>query len=757
MPEINLFNGGINTHKDSRKLEPNEFTQILDADITSGSVVSIPLIQPSAITSDPVGATFVDYKGKLVSGNHPYLKFERMQNKLFKSDGSIVTYTNGDVDSNDNHIWHELGLAAPEDNIEAKVLVDADNVTFTILAPKGVSSPQTYYYLLVVDDEYSFSLDYECTDSCAQIEIDTTGVPGTTIEVYRRWEGDIFFISSDSVFVDFAMPLDYFPTLAESALIYHQAVPRSLTRMTWYGDGTFRIYADYDNSWSVSLNFRTGAISDPIRTTYGYFAVTNLGKNLVSNYYSFRVTFYHVAKMFVVDITVDSYNISYINGGNLYPNFQDWNYVLDNLVCNSRGDLLDMTITHSESQVGDFSYQLTYVDAGEQESTGGPISNTVESRGANIEVTIPPLTLDGSVVNVYLYRQNAKDVMGYFRIATFTKAEGEVGIVFIDDIQVEELGPPVPSRTLSEVNSDSLFPTSVQGRLFLVTKHDDELDQDYSAYMTLIWSNLGNAIQYTSLDFLPVDHPIIGLGKCANGLILYHRESTYILQSIQTEAFNYRSVSESHGCIDHRSIQAWGGYAICAALDGISITDGSNTQLITYDKLGIMDMTEAELGDYDSNAELDNSNIISSAVVGNHYFLLFKAGSILKVDLLSNIFTYISADNVIGVGHINGRLYGSLQEELNLITYNKEGTRTYKVVTGDIADNIMCNLKEYTKVRISITGTARLNVYIDNIKILSNIEIKRASEFISIPNESNRGYTIRFEGIEYSVQGRNNG
>ena len=36
MPEINLFNGGINTLKDQRKLEPNELVQVYNADISVG-------------------------------------------------------------------------------------------------------------------------------------------------------------------------------------------------------------------------------------------------------------------------------------------------------------------------------------------------------------------------------------------------------------------------------------------------------------------------------------------------------------------------------------------------------------------------------------------------------------------------------------------------------------------------------------------------------------------------------------------------
>jgi hypothetical protein len=780
MPEVNLFNGGINTHKDSRKLEPNEFTHVMDADISSGSVVSIPIPIPSSLSTAPVGSTFTEYKDTILSGSNPYLNYQRMHNKMFMADGTLIRFTNGEVDINQSFIWYELGVDTPEDPISAKVLtMGVESVTFTKQLALGVSSPQTYFYSIVVDNAAIYDIEYECVDSCATIQVDTTSIVGTTVDVYRRWFGDIYFISSARVFNDFAEPIDYFPTVVKSTYAKSTYNPtyckRPWVEIAWLGDGRIRLTPGADCSRSSApmyLDCKTGltsgtAFASGKRMGLSIKAWRIAGSSAYSDYKTFRFQLYDGSRYyFEIDITYESFTVVKAWLGNSYPN--SWSASdspLDLTVCNSRGNLLDIETTLPESQVGDFTYAITYEEGTSQESTGGPISNTIESRGANIEVTIPPLVLDPAIVSVHLYRQNGAVSLGYFRVATFTRAQAEAGIVVIDDVLVEDLGVIMPSRTLAAAPSDGLFITAVQGRLFMATKDDNTLAQDYSKYLTLRWSKLGNSLTWESLDFLNVDHPITGLGTCANGLVLFHRQATYILQGIQTESFTYRPISQSDGCIDHRSIQSWGGYSIFASMDGICMTDGGTVVSISYEKLGILNLANITGDTYNESLLLDSSNIRGSAVVGNTYFLLLTSNSIIKLDLIRNIFSFISGDEAVGIGHINGELYSSINQQLHLIKYDIKGSKTYKVVTGDITEQALCNYKEYNKVRVSMSGQATLNVFIDEEWVINNMPIGEASEFIGIPNESNKGYSIRFEvhgvgtlhSIEYTLKGRDNG
>ncbi len=786
MPEINLFNGGINTHKDSRKLETNEFTQVLDADITSGSAISIPFSETSYLTDAEVGECFIDYKGTVISGTSPLLKFERMHNKLFKADGSVVSHSDGTL-SGDTLLWNELGISIPDSPIVAEALViDPDDVVVTYPNGRGVATEDRHRYTVVLDDGYAYSYFLDVEDTCIPIEFDFTAVEtfagstSATIAVYRNWGGYVYLISNDFAFIDFAEPLDYFPTIVtDHKLMTVSTLERKghktrsdskyygTSNLKWLGDGTMT--ADWGGFRGTAyikatIDFKDGTFTTPSDTGKTRLIVTMLGEDKKTGYYKFKIDMYRinvglvpVYLVYTVLLEVDSFKVTYkCKEGNRHPNSSSFDYDISKSVCNGRGSLLDDSVTYQESQVGEFSYFLTYEDAVPNEGGAGPVSNIVVVSAANIGVTIPPLTIDSSVVTVYLYRQNSKVATGYLRVKEWTKAEVEGGLLYIDDVEVGDLGTLAPPRTLADVNSGSLFPTSVQGRLFLAAP------EETNDYRTLIWSDLGDPLTYDALSYLNVDHSIAGLGSCANGLVLYHKSEMHILQGIQTESFNYRPISSSMGCIDHRSIQSWSGYSICASIDGICMTDGSTTQLISYGRLGIMDTAITDLSDLTLQS---GSRVVSSAVVENQYFLLLDDETITRVDLVNNIFTTISAKGIDGIGSIGGELYSSESGVLKVIKYDIEGTRQYKVVTGDISDGALCNYKEYDRVRVSVTGGAALSVYIDNEIVLNSIPIVDAHSFIHIPNEYCRGNTIRLEvtgvgtlhAIEYAVKGRTNG
>ncbi len=791
MPEIKLFYGGFNTHNNSRKLEANEFTQVLDADITSGSVVSIPPSIPSYLTNDEVGECFIDYKGAIISGTSPLLKFERMHNKIFKSDGYVVAHANGEKATSGSYTWSELGISISDEPIIAEALtIDMEELIVTYPPGRGVCTEDRHRYTAILDDGYAYSFFLDIEESCGMVGFDFSSVTTfsgsltTTVKVYRYWRGYMYLISEDLTFIDFRQPLDYFPTIAAEHTLktVHTLERKShktrsdskyygTSHMEWFGDGTMTV--DWGKFRGIdyikaTIDFKTGEFEAPADTIKSRLVVTNLGKQVSTGYYDFKLGMYYRRTsvfpwtlIYEVNVTVEGFNVSYVApAGNQYPNSSEFKYDTSSTICNGRGILLDEDETYTESQVGEFTYFLTYEDATPNEGGAGPISNIVVASAANVGVTIPPLDIDSSIVKVYLYRQNSKVATGYLRVAEWDKAEVEDGLFFVDDVEVGDLTTLAPRRTLASVDARSLFPTAAQGRLFLAVPEDS--NDEYSNYRTLIWSYLGDPLSYDSMSYLNVDHPITGLGVCANGLILYHKDEMHILQGIQTEIFNYRPISSSLGCVDHRSIQSWGGYSICASIDGISITDGGTTQLISYDKLGILTLSET---DFSGTDLLLGSNILSSAVVENQYFLLLNDETIIKVDLIHNIFTLLSAKGVDGIGAIGGELYSSEDGALKLIKYDIEGTRQYKLVTGDITDGAICNLKEYNKVRIAVTGVAALTVYIDDKAVLRNVNIAKPYDFILIPNEYCRGNSIRFEvtgigslhSIEYSVKGRTNG
>jgi len=223
MAEINLFDAGINTHKDSRKLSPNEFIGFANCEGSSGSAVSIAKPMHSPITTDRVLPTFIEYKNQIVSGSSPYQGYARMHNKLFRSDGNLIELTYGET-INGEFVWEELGLPRPNGKIlvtvpESELIGGGtapaqDTVDISFTSDYGSSQANTLYKYNVVQgtNKYTVSKRSGPEDSHGRVRIDCRGFSGTVqLERIEPGGGEAFKTpATHNIFYDCVRDLDDF-------------------------------------------------------------------------------------------------------------------------------------------------------------------------------------------------------------------------------------------------------------------------------------------------------------------------------------------------------------------------------------------------------------------------------------------------------------------------------------------------------------------------------------------------------------------
>jgi len=686
MAEINLFTGGINRHKDARKLDLNELTSVVDGEISSGSVVSLarPILYKSGV--NPV---FIEYKDDIVSGSGEYLKYAKSLNYLFRCNGEKPQYTAGTKDVKGNLEWNTFGL----DPVSSTVSVENLSATmvFTNTGLRGTSEIATYNYIAVldrgVDTERVCEITFECTEAGKQFSILPSSIDKSysTLELYRKYSSNYYRLTDGNPILDFVeiggTNVNY-PEIIDAKFTYiSPRVPAVPAGDAWYGtlfradgNGNGRLWTiaygslNHKGSYEWSdieephfideFNFSTGVgpnvgatyLFRGLNNNYLFASVDYVGKELVNGKYVFTFDFYQnygftTVRYFMYRISFSYYYQSVIALedivaakadtsmpiiyrktepttylGSLY---QEFFYVSSTSGLRSSSVSMDFTKILDRGINGSFQYTLTYLDTFGQETAAGDYSTPINTNNGSIEVTIPlPVNLDPTITAVNVYRMNTSIYGGqtsFLLVKSFPISS--LPTTFVDTKQISELGGIIPVATLTTVPDDILFLTSYTGRLFAATKDLSEtttVKNDYTQYLTVRWSEVGKPLTWLGNSWLNMDSPITGIGTSSNGLIIFSLTETFALLGTESEPFTHRLLSSSQGCVDFRSIQNWQGNCIFASVEGICMSNGGSVDLVSYAKLGLLNTLSVDNSAYKS---VTDSEIISSAVVGNTYFL----------------------------------------------------------------------------------------------------------------------------------------
>lgn len=272
----------------------------------------------------------------------------------------------------------------------------------------------------------------------------------------------------------------------------------------------------------------------------------------------------------------------------------------------------------------------------------------------------------------------------------------------------------------------------------------------------LYWSQPGNAHKWDiEYSYIIVDREITGLASVVNGLIIFMKGRTKILTGADRTSFALKTISNDKGTIDGDSIQDLANGAVFFSEDGLCFTDGAQIGELSYSILGKQK--------FDSITSTSTTRSYYALLKGFTNSALNSSRVMLRYDIgKAPVFSLLSADEVEGLGIINGKLahssagilYDTLSESYRVMNYR----------SGNITEGAPTIIKEWDRVRIQGTFKGTFIIYIDEVIKVSkeiDIDITNIGNF-HIPKKDCKGKSIAFElkgiglvsSIEYSLTDR---
>ena len=273
---------------------------------------------------------------------------------------------------------------------------------------------------------------------------------------------------------------------------------------------------------------------------------------------------------------------------------------------------------------------------------------------------------------------------------------------------------------------------------------------------TLYWSEPGSADHWDKLkSFILLDRDITGIASAVFGLVIFMKGRIKLLAGTTPTDFNLATVTNSKGTLDTRSIQPVSNGVLFFSDDGMCFTDGRQVVELSYSPLGS-----------------HKWEVIDSVTTSRSYYALctnFMEGSIdpARVIIKYNIdskpqFSFLEADNIKGLGYIQGKLHHC--KGTNIYDTLGKGERVLNYKSGNISEGIPTMVKEWNRVRLSGTFIGKFIVRIDDRNVIEEDIIVGISDEINmhIPKSKNKGKAISFEAIgagiitsiEYSITPR---
>jgi len=273
---------------------------------------------------------------------------------------------------------------------------------------------------------------------------------------------------------------------------------------------------------------------------------------------------------------------------------------------------------------------------------------------------------------------------------------------------------------------------------------------------TIYWSQPGNADHWDRVkSFVVVDRKITGIASAVFGLVIFMKGRIKLLSGDLPTSFSMSTITNSKGTQDTRSIQAVSNGVLFFSEDGLCFTDGRQVVELSYNLLGSRKW-----------------EVIDSMTTSRSYYALctnFMEGSkdparvMMKYDIDAKpAFSFLSADNVKGLGYVQGKLHHSKGEVL-FDTLGK-GERILNYKSGNISEGAPALVKEWDRARMSGYFVGLFIVSIDDREVIrEEIELALDKELnLHIPKGKNKGKSISFEAIgaglitsiEYSITPR---
>lgn len=411
---------------------------------------------------------------------------------------------------------------------------------------------------------------------------------------------------------------------------------------------------------------------------------------------------------------------------------------VDDIIYDYKDNIADNTsLGNYPGLSGTYQYVVTYYNSGDgTESKPSPLTTEDDIILGSIALSSIPVSSDAQVDKKKIYRIGGT-LLDFTEVAEITNAtttyDDSASDISLADNNV------LASENNAEAPANLRYLTEAYGELFgaVGTK----------LYFT---RGIGN-FNYWADIYLEFPKTITGIGAVANGLLVFTMYKTYIVTGTSLATYAQYPLRNDQGCIEGRTVQGYGGSVLFVSTDGICISSGGATRILSKQKLGKLAKTP-----------------ISAVIYNEAYYVQYNDGTTLVLDLaFGEIFKYrsygvtdLSVFNDILYGYNSGQLYTLETASTDL---------TWEYTSPNIIEGSYTNHKLYNHIYIRSSGSVTIKVYINGIDegslVLTKSLTTTDTHDLSVPQGSQRGYSIQFEltgtgkvyEIEYSTVNRQNG
>lgn len=339
---------------------------------------------------------------------------------------------------------------------------------------------------------------------------------------------------------------------------------------------------------------------------------------------------------------------------------------------------------------------------------------------------------DSSVSHIRLYRIGG-DLIQFNLVAELLPTATS----YVDSLTDVEIADKGVLETIGSVKTNGL-------------KHLTEYASSlFAAKGNELWfSDVGVVDRWFSTNYIVFPEEITGLGATQNGLLIFSRNRTHIL--IGTSSSNYSKflLSDSQGCLQHKSIQYSSNTLFWLSLDGICASSGGDVVVISEPKLGKL-----------------NLEPISSEFYDGKYYLFHDAGTLIADTRQGLTFRTLSLIvNGCWYGHEFDKLYYADNEGWIYEYGTGLDDVEYQYKTGWLVPAALSEVKLYKSIYTYSSGVVSLTLYMDGV-LIKEFTLGEGFSELKLPSPTIRGYyselslvgTGTVREIEFKTEGRQNG
>lgn len=263
---------------------------------------------------------------------------------------------------------------------------------------------------------------------------------------------------------------------------------------------------------------------------------------------------------------------------------------------------------------------------------------------------------------------------------------------------------------------------------------------------TLFYSNSGHPFVWGTYNFIKFEGEITGIGSTPNGLMVFLKSKTFVITGESPSNFSVFKVSDTVGCVFHKSVKPLANQLAWLAEDGFYTSNGGQVANISRTVIKTDHL----------------QNPVSAAVLGELYIISYKEGSML-MDLRFGFSFMPMSEKFKSITTADGKLYGAAENN-KLVELFAGEFASARYFTPVYSDGSLSKMKIFSTVYVYSEGEATIKIFIDGKEVLTSPVVEGFNQ-INLPQSGIRGYTIQFDietahpllEIEYKIEERQNG